>query len=269
MKIQAIAFDLDDTLLRNDRTLSPYTIRVLREAAERGMAIIPASGRARDSMRPFVEQLGCVSMYISCNGAEVWSNKHTLLHREVLDVPLAREIARFGAQRDCYAQTYAGERFFYSQKGRWAEAYAESSMLTGVYVGDLEAYLTEPTSKILMMAEESKIAQMLQEARAQFEGRASVCCSKPYFLEFNPLLATKGLALRFCAAQAGFSLAATAAFGDSLNDLSMLETVGEGVAMANGWDCVKERIPHHCAANDEDGVAGYIVSHFLRGEEEA
>ncbi len=269
MNIQAIAFDLDDTLLRSDRTISAETVRVLRKAAARGVAIIPASGRARDSMKPFVEQLGCASMYISCNGAEVWSAKHALLHREVLEVPLAREIARFGAARDCYAQTYAGERFFYSQQGHWAESYAESSMLTGEYVGDLEAYLTEPTSKILMMAEESKIAHMLQEARAQFEGRASVCCSKPYFLEFNPLLATKGLALAFCAEQAGFSLANTVAFGDSLNDLSMLEAVGEGVAMANAWDCVKERIPRHCASNDEDGVAGYIASHFLTGEEEA
>ncbi len=269
MKIQAIAFDLDDTLLRSDRTISAQTIRVLREAARRGMAIIPASGRARDSMKPFVEQLGCAKMYISCNGAEVWSAEHTLLHREVLDVPLAREIARFGVQRDCYAQTYAGGRFFYSQRGRWAESYAESSMLTGVYVGDLEAYLTAPTSKILMMAEESKIARMLQEARVQFAGRASVCCSKPYFLEFNPLMATKGLALAFCAEQAGFSMANTAAFGDSLNDLSMLEAAGEGVAMANAWDCVKAKIPHHCASNDEDGVADYIASHYLAGEEEA
>lgn len=192
MNIQAIAFDLDDTLLRSDRTISAHTVRVLREAAERGIEIIPASGRARDSMKPFVEQLGCASMYISCNGAEVWSAKHELLHREALDVPMAREIARFGAQRDCYAQTYAGPRFFYSQKGRWAESYAESSMLTGVYVGDLEAYLTEPTSKILMMAEEGKIAHMLKEARAQFEGRASVCCSKPYFWNSIPCLQLRG-----------------------------------------------------------------------------
>lgn len=35
--IQAVAFDLDDTLLRSDRSLSPYTIRTLRRAAEDGV----------------------------------------------------------------------------------------------------------------------------------------------------------------------------------------------------------------------------------------
>ena len=30
VKVQAIAFDLDDTLLRDDRTISDYTCRVLR-----------------------------------------------------------------------------------------------------------------------------------------------------------------------------------------------------------------------------------------------
>lgn len=35
--IQAVAFDLDDTLLRSDCSLSPYTIRTLRRAAEDGV----------------------------------------------------------------------------------------------------------------------------------------------------------------------------------------------------------------------------------------
>lgn len=35
--IQAVAFDLDDTLLRSDRSLSPYTIRTLRRAVEDGV----------------------------------------------------------------------------------------------------------------------------------------------------------------------------------------------------------------------------------------
>ena len=51
---EAVAFDLDDTLLRDDRTISPYTIDVLRRAAATGVKIIPASGRARESMKPYV-----------------------------------------------------------------------------------------------------------------------------------------------------------------------------------------------------------------------
>ena len=46
--IQAIAFDMDDTLLNDDREITPYTLTILRRAADKGIHIVPASeiGRA-------------------------------------------------------------------------------------------------------------------------------------------------------------------------------------------------------------------------------
>lgn len=267
MNVKAIAFDLDDTLLRSDLTISDRTLRALRRAHDAGIHILPASGRTRDSMRRFVEQIGCASLFISCNGAEVWSPTGKPMMQQLLDVPIAQEIARFGAAHGCYAQTYAGDCFYFNQQGYWADSYAQSSMLHGVYVGNLEQFLTAPTPKILMMAQPDSVAAMLREAQAQFAGRLSITCSKPYFLEFNPLRATKGNALRWCGERLGFTLEETAAFGDSLNDLSMLEAAGCGVAMGNARDDVKARLPRHCASNDEDGVAAYIETHFLHGME--
>ena len=51
--IRAIAFDLDDTLLRDDRTISDETVSVLRRASEAGILILPASGRTYCSMAGF------------------------------------------------------------------------------------------------------------------------------------------------------------------------------------------------------------------------
>lgn len=264
MLVNAIAFDLDDTLLRDDRSISPYTIRVLRQAAARGIHIIPASGRAKGSMRGFVEQMACASCYISCNGAEVWDAKtHELLSQELLPIPLALEAAAFAEANNCYVQTYYGAKFYYSQQGKYAKAYAESSMLTGEYVGNLTSFIDRPTAKILLMDTPETIARLLGEAQAQFAGRASVVCSKPYFLEINPLRATKGLALKKCGERLGFALENAVAFGDSLNDLSMLESAGLGVSMGNAWADVKARIPTTCLTNEEDGVADYIEHHIL------
>lgn len=260
----AVAFDLDDTLLRDDLTISDYTVGVLRRASKEGIVVIPASGRARDSMKPFVEQIGCAACYISCNGAEVWGADHRLLMRKRIPQETALEIARFGAEHGTYAQTYEGAKFFYSMEGDYARSYAASSMLTGEYVGDLEAYLTgRETSKILMMDEDHKIADMLKEARERFEGRVSVTCSKSWFLEFNPIGATKGEALAWCGDRFGFQLKNAVTFGDSLNDLSMLQAAGTGVVMANGRPDVKALIPLVCRSNMEDGVAHYIEEHIL------
>ena len=265
MTVDAIAFDLDDTLLRDDRIISEYTLSVLRRAADRGIRVIPASGRTRDSMRSFVDQIGCADCFISCNGAEVWRPDMTLLAQELLDTPLAREVARFAEDRGCYAQTYAEDCFFYNQRGKWADAYAASSQLRGVYVGHLEAYIARPTPKILIMDAPERIAVLMEEARAAFGGRVSLTCSKPYFLEVNPLRATKGNALRWCAERFGLSMANTMAFGDSLNDLSMLPAVGHGVAVANAREDVLAQIPGRCGSNEDDGLARHIEQHVLSG----
>lgn len=264
--VRAVAFDMDDTLLRDDRTISPYTLSVLRKAADQGIAVIPASGRARDSMKPFVEQMGCAACYIACNGAEVWSPDHTLMHRETIDAALAREVAAFAKAHQAYCQVYYDEKFYYSHRGMYADQYAASSMLTGEYAGDLTRFIDRPTTKVLMMDEPEKIACMLAEAHHLLDGRAQVTCSKPYFLEVNPLKATKGIALGFAAEKLGFSIKDAVAFGDSLNDLSMLKAAGLGVAMANAREDVKAVIPEHCLSNEEDGVARYIAQHLLQEE---
>lgn len=266
VKVQAIAFDLDDTLLRDDRSISDYTCRVLQRAAAKGIAVIPASGRTGKSMRGFVERIGCASCYVCANGAQVRDPSGRVLMQEMLSVEVAREAAEFAKAHECYAQVYDEERFYYSRQDRYAHEYAVSSALPGQYVGDLAAFITSPTPKLLMMDDPARIAAMLQEAGRLFAGRAAVTCSKPYFLEVNPVRATKGNALRWCAEHLGFSMDAMVAFGDSLNDLTMLQAAGLGVAMANAREDVKALIPARCLSNEQDGVADYIDKYVLREE---
>ena len=265
LHVEAIVFDMDDTLLRDDRTISDYTIQTLREAHARGIRIIPASGRAKDSMTAFVRQIGMVDLFIAYNGAHVYSPDGQLLRAVSLDVDTAREVAAFAEKNELYAQTYRGGRFFYNREGAFAQEYARTSMLSGECVGDLEAFITEPTAKILMMDTAEKIQSLLPAARSQFDGRVSVTCSKPYFLEFNPQEATKGNALAYCAKALGFSLEKTLAFGDSLNDLSMLTLAGYGVAIGNARDDVKHALRYQADTNENDGVARFIHTNVLCG----
>ena len=131
-------------------------------------------------------------------------------------------------------------------------------------MGDLTAFIQKPVTKLLMMDTPERIAALYEEARAIFAGRASLTCSKAYFLECNPLKATKGNALRWCADHFGFDMSEALAFGDSLNDVSMLQAAGTGVAMGNAREDVKALGFPTCGTNAEDGVARYIEQHILR-----
>jgi len=277
MPTRAIAFDLDDTLLRPDASVSDYTVDVLHRAADRGIIILPASGRTRNSMWPAVQRIGCASAFISCNGADIWELPRLpgggmpekgedcpLLLQYLLSVEVAHELARFAADRNVYCQTYCPSRFFYSMENDYARSYARSSSLEGEYVGDLTAFIRRPVTKILMMDTPERIAKLYLEARSLYAGEVSVTCSKPYFLEFNPIRATKGNALRWCSKHFGFKMEDVVAFGDSLNDLSMLEAAGTGVAMANAREDVRCLNFAVCPSNEEDGVARYIEENILR-----
>jgi hydroxymethylpyrimidine pyrophosphatase-like HAD family hydrolase len=48
------------------------------------------------------------------------------------------------------------------------------------------------------------------------------------------------------------------AFGDGLNDISMIECAGVGVAMGNAVDELRRAADEITATNDEDGVAAVI-----------
>ncbi|MBQ8200895.1 MAG: HAD family phosphatase [Clostridia bacterium] len=264
MSIRAVAFDLDDTLLRSDSTISDYTVDVLHRAAAQGVHIIPASGRTSVSMWKAIPRiLDIGSCFVSCNGAEVWAPDRTLMMQELLPVSLAHEVARFAAERGIYCQTYAPDRFFYTIENEWASSYSQLSSLEGECVGDLTAFIRKPVTKLLMMDDPARVAHLLQEAKALFGDRASLTCSKPYFLECNPQRATKGAALGWCAKHFGFTMDELVCFGDSLNDVSMLQAAGTGVVVANARTDVKALGFTLCRSNDEDGVAHYIDEHIL------
>jgi len=267
--VKAAAFDLDDTLLRDDLTISRETVNILRRLRDQGLIFVAASGRTLMSMKPFVDRLGCTSLCIASNGALVWdpADGH-VLHRITFSVDLCHEIVRFGNEFHCYQQTYSDDRFFFNEVSEYSRRYAAMSMLPGDCVGDLTQFIREPRSKILMMAEEETVARMLVLGRERFAGRASVTCSKPYFLEFNPLEATKGIALEKTAALLGLKAENFAVFGDSLNDLPMLRIAGLSVAVANARPEVIAECDRVCASNNEDGVAKFLEQVFTGNSQE-
>lgn len=71
----------------------------------------------------------------------------------------------------------------------------------------------------------------------------------------------KGDAVRDVAAALGVSLSDTYAFGDGINDLSMIKAAGHGIAMGNAVDELKAAAEYVTADINDDGVAK-AMAHF-------
>ena len=88
MTCRLIAFDLDGTLLDNHKQIPEENLRALQAAAERGVLLVPATGRILRGIPPRLRELPFLRYYILSNGAAVYDTREErMLYRG--DVPLA------------------------------------------------------------------------------------------------------------------------------------------------------------------------------------
>lgn len=97
------------------------------------------------------------------------------------------------------------------------------------------------------------------------DGRLHVVRSHRFFVEGNPLQATKGQALARLAGWLGIARSEVMAIGDQGNDTDMVAWAGLGVAMGNAVPQVKAVADYIAPPVDEDGAAVAIERFLVDG----
>lgn len=264
LNIDTIATDMDGTLLNPQRAISDYTMAVLNECKKRGIRLIPASGRTRASMRPYLEKLDTGMPYIGGNGSEIVGADHQFIDQLSIEIPLAKELCAYLADAGFHVQVYGDDAFYYARECQAAENYKRSSGMRGEAVGDLQTFLTFRTPKILAIGDPALVESTLPVVSERFRGRAAFTVSEVNFLETEPLGATKGEALRRLAAMRGDIVPErTLTFGDNLNDLTLVRFSPSGVAMGNARQELKDAAAYVCRTNAEDGLARFVEEYVL------
>ena len=259
MLIDAIVTDLDDTLLNEKSQLSPFTLDVLRQAIRKGIRLIPASGRAARSMFPYTSQFAAGVPYIACNGSQLVNADHTVMETFTLSPEVAQQIIRYVKRNGFYVQSYRDDDFYYDSECQTSMDYQRSSGMNGHAVGDLAAFNTFPTPKLLCVQEPPEVEKLYPLIQCAFPD-VTFTISKPYFLEAQPANVSKGAALAMLAKRLGLTPEHTVVFGDSLNDVSMLQYTPNSVAMGNARADVKAAARYVCQTNAQDGVARFLLA---------
>jgi hypothetical protein len=130
-------------------------------------------------------------------------------------------------------------------------------------VGDLLEYLDRDPTKVLAITKEYLVDELKAELDPIYKGKITVSKSKPHFLEFAHIEATKGNALAFLAAHFGIKREEVIAVGDGYNDLDMLDYAGLGVVVANARDEIKKFADYVTSAPYGDGVVEVLEKFVL------
>lgn len=261
-----IALDLDGTLLNSDKQLSEGNRRALERAYEAGYAIVPTTGRFYGGCPACIRELPFIRYIITINGAEVAD----LQTGEVIysaEIPNERALAVYEAMDsenvlyDCYQHNAAFMSAAHKERIDdmvSSDHYREMLHRLRKPVPDLKAFLRENGEDVqkiqLFTVDRALRLHLMETLPTMFEGLA-VSSSVIDNIEINDCRAHKGAALLALADHLGLRREDTFAFGDGLNDLTMLREAGIGFAMENGEAEVKAVADRVTAGCDEDGVA--------------
>ncbi|WP_319459238.1 HAD family hydrolase [Micromonospora sp. RTP1Z1] len=260
-----VATDIDGTLLRDDRTLSPHTAAVLARISAQGTPVVLVTGRPIRWLQLVYDQLAEPLPAICANGAVVYDPvDDEVLRADPLAPELLAEVAR-RLRAEVPEVSFAVE-IVDSRQMRHEAHYplrwdADHDAIRAVE--SPEELLSAPAVKLLARAGEQDPDAFLHLVAGALAGLAEATHSSyTGLVEISAAGVTKAAGLAWYCARLGIDERDVLAFGDMPNDLPMLTWAGRAVAVANAHPAVLEIADEVTAANSADGVAAYLEKVF-------
>lgn len=274
-KIKMIGFDLDGTLLTDQKELGEYTVQILKRAVEEGIVILPITGRPLCGLPEEVTGLTGLRYAITANGARILDLKNAaVLKEQLVSVETAEKIldilGNYDSLREIY---YDGTGYAEREKLEQIDHFFEEGPMAE-YVRSTR----QPVENLMdKFRKESREVDKVQGVFADLGEREAaldeirklegviITGALHNNIEVNAAGVDKGNALLWLAQYLGIAPEETMTFGDGNNDITLLEKAGTGVAMKNGIEEVKhaaDRITEK--TNDEEGAAKFIETYVLK-----
>ena len=261
--------DLDKTLMRSDKILSPRTVGTLNRLVREGTLFTYATARSIQSAREITGRLEMALPAVIRNGTTLADNTtgkllwKAVFTEEEIDILMTRlpELGPCG-----FVSTYFGDDMMkfclegehspgmwnYIEEHRNDPWFAAAGSLQEMFTG-CPGYVT--------LADSREALEPVYMRMKEYKGWECVfqqdSYSSDYWLEICPENSTKAKAVLRLKEETGADRLVV--FGDSVNDLPMFAAADEAYAVSNAIDEVKAAATGIIGSNDEDSVARFIA----------
>lgn len=266
--IQMIAIDLDDTLLRDDISISEYTKDVLGRAMNRGVKIVIATGRMFQAARPWGKAIGLGDVPVICyTGSMTGLCESGKIIRDVrIDKKVADDILADIKEQGWYAHTYIDDELYVPFRDWRTDEYEKQCGVKAHVAGEDFFHPEKAPTKILVCEYDPEKMKGIEDFLKEKYGRlVNQVKSKPFFFEMNSHECSKGKAVMALAESWGIAPDHVMTFGNGNNDVSMLSLTPWSFAVANATASAREAAAHETLSNNEDGVAKAVETYVLEG----
>lgn len=273
-QIKLIAFDLDGTLFNDKKEVTPETFATLEQAAKMGIEIVPATGRFWNAIPDSIKAMKFVNYVISLNGAAIF------------DVRAGKVIAEFSipvyrAETICRVFDDLGVIYDFVAGGKGYMRRDNYDRLGAVMIGEWQVKIVRDmrspvddvyetlrncggVQKMQIYTLDAGLRENLLKSLPIVFPHLLFTSSVPNNIEINDPKANKGDGLKCLADYAGIPMENVLAFGDGLNDKTMIEYAGVGAVMSNGVPELRAIADYIAPDNNNNGVAEGIKRFCFR-----
>ncbi len=254
-----LAFDLDKTLVTDDFILPDTIERAVRGSRERGHLVTVLTGRPLAAAKPYLDQLGITGPFSVNHGGHVMGEGGRELRRrriasEHVDGLLGGYLTDDMVEFSCIVDDVLWVRD--PDDDRWGWAHTRSRRVDRFRTG------MELNADKLVFYSKERSGEVDREVATRHPDMLRYLWGDG-FLEVLPAHADKGSALALIAERAGVERSDVVAFGDGMNDFTMVTWAGHGVAVGDAHPDLVAAAAEHIGSPEEGGVASWLESHVL------
>jgi Cof subfamily protein (haloacid dehalogenase superfamily) len=246
MSIKLIATDLDQTLLKSDKTISDYTMIVLNRCRSNGLKLVFATARSIMDLPDDVRKLTADGLCLG-NGSVLMAEEQVIT-RYFFESSIQNAIfAAFKREPSVYRFSAKSEdKSFY---------YGKSNNPLDI----LYDFPEDSTRQFSSIAVRSTDAESVLAILRQYQDIRYYCVTGEDLISVLPGNVSKWNGVKQLAEYWHIPIEDIVAFGDDYNDIELIQNCGTGVAVANGLMEVKAAADEICGTNEEDGVAKWLI----------
>jgi len=251
-----IISDLDNTLLRSDKTISDYTLSILQKCRSKGIKVAFATARSTRSAARMLAQF-TPDIFIGYGGALAVSGTDDIIYRSAIPADVSAKLIAEFAQTPEVLYVYAASE---------SVALTNDPALMGVqdYTHyEYHEFSGSDNCSYLKLSVTATCPNVVERIAANYPMCDMLRYTGENLYRFANSDATKWNAIKAVAEHSNISTDTIIAFGDDINDFEMIKNCGTGIAVANAIDEVKAVAGYICGTNENDGVAKWLAEHVL------
>ncbi|EIJ68995.1 Cof-type HAD-IIB family hydrolase [Pasteurella bettyae] len=263
-QIKIVFFDIDETLIMKFEDILPDTVLpAIRKLKQNGIIPAIATGRSRCSLPTKIKQLIAeepIELFVTMNGQLAVFKDQTIEKHPIPTAKVQKLVDFFDAHNISYA--FVSDDDVAVSEINPKQQSALDPILTD-YIVDKDYFKHHEVFQLLPFYDESQ--DELVTNAGILDGLRVVRWDK----DSVDLFDAEGSKARGIAAaikKLGFQMENVMAFGDGLNDLEMLSTVGVGVAMGNAHEDLKKVANYVTDRIENDGIYNFLIKSNLISE---